>query len=333
MPGGQNWQRYAAPVPGALIAIGGAEDKLGRRKILGEFVRLAGGADARLAVISTASALGDQATEVYRSVFSGYGVSDVRGLRPVTRQEAGDPATVGQLDGVTGVFMTGGNQVRLSTVVAGTALGDALLAANAAGAVVGGTSAGASALTSHMVAFGAGGAVPRQRMAQLCAGLNLLPGMIIDQHFEQRTRIGRLMALVALSPSLLGIGVDEDTAAVFPPDGTFHVIGKGAVTVVDGREVESDAYEANQTARIMVSGAVLHSLPAGWRFDLAARKVAGRADAADDDRPPRARTPVAPTAARLARRMAAEGADDRVVQRNARQRARRAVAREEEASE
>lgn len=340
VPGRQNRWRYAAPVPGALIAIGGAEDKLGRKRILGEFVRLAGGADAHLAVISTASALGEQATELYRRVFAGYGVREVRGLRPITRREADDGEVAAVLDGVTGVFMTGGNQVRLSTVVAGTALGEALSAAHQAGAVVGGTSAGASALSAHMVAFGAGGAVPRQRMAQLCAGLGLVSGVIIDQHFEQRTRIGRLVALVALSPSLLGIGIDEDTAAIFRPEGTFDVIGKGVVTVVDGRTVESDAYDANQTARIMVSGAVLHSLPAGWRFDLAARTVAGRAELPTEGGttgtvpvPPVADPPSRPTAARLARRMAAEGADDRVVQRNARQRARRAATRGEEASE
>jgi cyanophycinase len=319
-------------MPGVLMAIGGAEDKLGRKSILGEFVRLAGGADARIVVISTASALGDEATDLYRRLFTRYGVGEVRGLRPVTRREADDARTVAALDGATGVFMTGGNQVRLSTVVAGTALGTALHEAHLAGAVIGGTSAGASALSSHMVAFGAAGAVPRQRMAQMCAGLGLLPGVIVDQHFEERSRIGRLIALVALSPSLLGIGIDEDTAALFHPDATFEVIGKGTVTVVDGRDVESDAFEANQTAKIMVSGAVLHSVPAGWSFDLEARRVAGRASRVEGVVLPAGMATAGPSAG-LVRRLAAEGADDRVVQRRARQRARRAAARGEEASE
>lgn len=316
------------------MAIGGAEDKLGRRTILGHFVRLAGGADARLAVISTASALGDEATQLYRQLFAGYGVTDVRGLRPVSRAEADDPDVAAVLDGVTGVFMTGGNQVRLSTVVAGTALGRALTAAHERGAVVAGTSAGASALSSHMVAFGAGGGIPRQRMAQMCAGLGLLPNVIVDQHFEQRSRIGRLVALVALSPSQLGIGVDEDTAAVVGPDGVLEVMGKGTVTVVDGTNVDSDAFEAVQTARIMVSGAVLHSLPGGWRFDLRRRRLAGRA--ADPMPVLASDEPV--TTRRQAQRVAAEGVDDRTVLRRARQRARQQArrvgrARGEEASE
>ena len=110
--------------------------------------------------------------------------------------------------------MTGGNQLRLSAVVTGTLFGEALHAAHRAGVAVGGTSAGASVLSTHMVAFGTGGATPKQRMTQLAAGLGLLPGCVIDQHFEQRNRYGRLLSLVAQSPSLLGIGIDEDTAAV-----------------------------------------------------------------------------------------------------------------------
>src|SRR5687768_15904808 len=117
---------------GVLLVIGGAEDKLGKRTILTRFARLAGGTAGTVAVISTASALGDTVTEVYRAIFERLGIAEVRGLRPETRQEADDPACAAMLDDVTGVFMTGGNQTKLSSVVAGTRLGAAIQEAYAA---------------------------------------------------------------------------------------------------------------------------------------------------------------------------------------------------------
>ena len=179
-------------------------------------------------------------------------------LRPATREEADAPGAAEAVERATGVFMTGGNQLRLSMVVAGTRLGAALLEAHRRGAVVGGTSAGASALSAHMVAFGGPGEVPKQRLAQLSAGLGLLPGAVIDQHFSQRNRLGRLLLLVAESPSQLGIGIDEDTAAVINPDGVLEVLGKGTVTVVDGSRATSDAFEVRARRPVLVAGVVLH---------------------------------------------------------------------------
>jgi cyanophycinase len=258
---------------GPLLIIGGAEDKLGSKVILNRFVRLAGGAQARIVVISTASSLGDEATEIYRVLFSGLGVADVRGVRPVTREQAEAADLADAVAEATGVFMTGGNQTKLTQVVAGTRLGDAILNAHDRGAVVAGTSAGASAVSSHMVSFGAEGPMPRQRMAHLSAGLGLLPGVIVDQHFTERNRVGRLLALVASSPTLLGVGIDEDTAILVTTDGTFEVIGRGAVLVVDGSRVETNAYDTRRSQPLMVSGAILHTLPTGYRFSLAERRV------------------------------------------------------------
>ena len=132
-----------------------------------------------------------------------------------------------------------------------------------------GTSAGASALSAHMVAFGGPGEVPKQRLAQLSAGLGLLPGAVIDQHFSQRNRLGRLLLLVAESPSQLGIGVDEDTAAVIQPDGVLEVLGKGTVTIVDGSRAESDAFEVRARRPVLVSGVVLAIVSAAaWAYKL-----------------------------------------------------------------
>jgi cyanophycinase len=258
---------------GPVMVIGGAEDKLRDKAILARFAKFAGGPEGHVVVISTASSMGDLATEAYRELFAGLGIEHVTGLRPDDREEAMDGAIAGALAQATGVFLTGGNQSRLAQVVAGTRLGDALFLAHDRGAVLAGTSAGASAMASHMVAFGRSGSTPKNRMAQLSAGLGILQGMVIDQHFEQRGRIGRLLAIVAGSPSLLGIGLDEDTCAVVHADQSLQVIGRGAVTIVDGSKVRTDAYRGKGYRPLMISGAVLHTLPSGYWFDLRTRRL------------------------------------------------------------
>jgi cyanophycinase len=258
------------------MAIGGAEDKLGRRTVLKTFVKLAGGADARIAVVPTASSLGPEIVEVYDALFRKLGAKDVVAARPQDREQAEDPEVVGLLDDVTGIFMTGGNQLKLSAIVNGTAFGEAIRAANRRGVVVAGTSAGASIQSSHMVAFGTGGSTPKQRMTQLAAGLGLVRDVVIDQHFGQRNRYGRLLMLVAQSPGLLGIGIDEDTGAVLTEeDGVelLRVVGRGVVTIFDGRNVVSNAHEARRTAPLLASGVVLHVLPAGSTFDLTTKTL------------------------------------------------------------
>jgi cyanophycinase len=269
---------------GAVMVIGGAEDKVRDKTILARFARLAGGAEARVVVISTASSLGEAATETYRDLFAGLGIDDVEGIRPEERDEADDPGVVNVMAEATGVFLTGGNQSRLTQVVGGTRLGDALANAHDRGAVLAGTSAGASAMASHMVAFGQPGNTPKNRMVQLSAGLGIVPGVVIDQHFEQRGRHGRLLALVAQSPSLVGMGLDEDTCAIIYPDQTMQVLGKGAVTIVDGRHVRTDAYRGRGYRPLMVSGAILHSLPSGYWFDLRSRRLLEGGDALGRER-------------------------------------------------
>lgn len=281
---------------GDLVIIGGAEDKLGHKTILQQFIDLAGGSSSRIAILATASSHGDSIIDVYWSLFTGLGAAEVSGLRPMSRAEANDEAAAAALDGVTGIFMTGGNQSRLTSVVAGTALGRKLLEANRSGVVVGGTSAGASAISSHMVAFGASGDLPKQRMGRLSAGLGLLPNMIIDQHFGKRNRIGRLLSLVSHSPSLLGIGLDEDTAVVVDPDDILEVVGSGAALIVDGSHIESTAFRAKRYDPLMVSGAILHALPEGSRFDLRSRLLVSAPPEDAEER-------------RRAQRLAADGED------------------------
>lgn len=261
---------------GPLFVIGGAEDKLRKRAVLAAFVRAAGGAQARIAVIPTASSLGPEVVDLYHSVFTRLGAAAVIGLRPEDRRQANDPAYAEQLGSATAIFMTGGNQLKLSGVIAGTTFGEAIKQAHKRGIPVGGTSAGASIQSSHMVAFGVGGTTPKQRMTQVAAGLGLVEGCVIDQHFDQRNRYGRLLMIVSESPHLLGIGVDEDTAAVIShtDDGDrIDVIGRGAVTIFDGSDMVTNAHEAGRNRPIMASGVRLHVLPAGAAFSMQRREL------------------------------------------------------------
>ena len=256
---------------GHVIVIGGAEDKVRDRLILSRFVALAGGPDARIAVISSASSLGPLAGETYKRIFTELGASDVWPIHATTRTQANDDTAARTVRDSTGVFMTGGNQLRLSSTIGGTAIAQAILERHRHGSVIAGTSAGASAMSSHMVAFGASGGTPKQRMVQMAAGLGLLPSVIVDQHFQQRNRLGRLLATIAQNPSLLGLGIDEDTAGVVGPDLVMEVIGRRSVTIVDGAASDTDAWEVRAHRPLMISNVVLHSLPAGYRFDLRRR--------------------------------------------------------------
>jgi len=259
----------------SLLIIGGAEDKVGRTTVLRRFVRLAGGSKARIVVIPTASSQPDEAVATYRAIFTRLGTPDIVTVDPPSRPAAEDEAFVQAIDDATGIFMTGGNQLKLAQLFVGTPLADAISRAHTRGAVVAGTSAGASIMSRFMISLGADGVTPLQRTGQLTSGLGLLPGVIVDQHFDQRARYGRLMALVAGSPDLLGIGIDEDTAAEIRDGRTLTVLGSGAIFVIDARAAVSDVSEARLHAPLLVSGAVVHSLPTGATFDLQTASLTG----------------------------------------------------------
>ncbi len=252
----------------SLLIIGGAEDKVGRVTILRRFVRLSGGRKARLVVIPTASSVPDEVLHVYSTVFERLGCQEVSCVDPASRLASGDPDLVSRVDEASGIFLSGGNQLKLSQLIVGTPLGAALTRAYRRGAVVAGTSAGASIMSQFMISMGDEGVTPRQRSSQLTAGLGLLPGVIVDQHFDQRARYGRLLSLVAGSPSLLGMGIDEDTAAEITDEQVLTVVGSGAVFVIDARNAVTDAHEARRDAPLLVTGAVVHTLPFGATFDL-----------------------------------------------------------------
>ncbi|MEP6797819.1 MAG: cyanophycinase [Lapillicoccus sp.] len=257
------------PRPRTLLIIGGAEDKIGRSLVLRRFVRLAGGRQSRIVIIPTASSFVDEVIDGYTAVFTRLRAgADIQVVHTDSRVGAGDPGLVARIENATGVFFTGGSQLKLSQYYVGTAVGEAIHAAYRRGTVIGGTSAGASIMSRFMISLGDEGLTPRQRSSQLTAGLGLLEDVIIDQHFDQRGRYGRLMSLVANSPNLLGLGIDENTATEIHDERTLTVLGVGGVFVIDARTAVTDAPDARHGAPLLVSGAVVHSLPMGATFDL-----------------------------------------------------------------
>jgi cyanophycinase len=259
----------AESIRGPLVAIGGAEDKMKERRVLRQLCQIAGGPKARIAVFPTASGIPDQIAEVYHRVFSELGVEAVRIFKITRRQEGAEPKVIEEVDRSTLIFFSGGDQLRLVATLGGTPLAQAIRRMNARGVPVAGTSAGAGALCQHMIASGRSGQVLGRRMVSLAPGLGLTNRIVIDQHFSQRHRMGRLFTAVALNPFLVGVGIDEDTAAYLGPDNRLSVWGRGSVTVVDGKHLShTDVHEVDGKNPAAVLGMSVHVLTAGCSFDL-----------------------------------------------------------------
>lgn len=258
---------------GWIIPIGGAEEKENSPVILQRFVDLCGGRDADIVVIPTASKLADTGAR-YERIFRELGVGRVTALDFDTRRDCEEPGRLARLADATGIFMTGGNQLRLSTILGGTSVAKSMRVSNASGVHVAGTSAGASFISEHMIAFGQEGHSPQADSVSLSPGLGLTNRFIIDQHFRQRDRLGRLLAALAYNPFPVGIGLDEDTAAFIGPDNTLEVEGSGGITVVDAGGIgfsSMDSVSAGET--VCMLGLTLHILTSGATFNLHTRKA------------------------------------------------------------
>jgi cyanophycinase len=256
---------------GWIIPIGGAEDKDNSPAILKRFVELAGGSDADIVVIPTASQMRDTGPR-YERLFGELGAERVVSIDFDTRRDADEPSRIARLEQASGVFFTGGNQLRLSTLIGGTPIAQAIRKLNARGVPVAGTSAGAAFISEHMIAFGDEGSTPIAGSVRLAPGLGLTNRFIIDQHFRQRDRLGRLLTALAYNPFAVGIGLDEDTAAFIAPDNTVHVEGSGGITVVDASDVEfSSMAEIEEGQPVCLLGIKLHLLTRGATFNLHTR--------------------------------------------------------------
>ena len=262
---------------GWIIPIGGAADKDANPTVLQRLVELCGGSEADIVVIPTASRLKDTGPR-YEELFRGMGVAQVEVLDFDTRRDCQEEGRLARLARASGIFFTGGNQLRLSTILGGTHVARSIRLRNAQGVTVAGTSAGAGFLSEHMIAFGSEGSSPRASSVRLAPGLGLTNRFVIDQHFRQRDRLGRLTAALAYNPFAIGIGLDEDTAAFISPDDTLEVEGSGAVTVVDAHDLQfSSMAHADEDDPVCMLGLGVHILIAGATFNLHTRRAsAGR---------------------------------------------------------
>ncbi|MEM7260878.1 MAG: cyanophycinase [Planctomycetota bacterium] len=266
--------RSADARPGMLMPIGGAEAKIRDRAVLRRFIEICGGESANIAILPTASQLKSTGPN-YEDVFADLGVDSARSIPIREREDANDSQWVDALLEADGLFMTGGNQLRLSTTLGGTKFGETLIEEHRKGLHVGGTSAGAAILSEHMIAFGREGSTPHGDMVTLAPGLGLTRQFIIDQHFRQRDRLGRLLTALSYNPSHVGIGLDEDTAAVIDPDGTLEVCGSGGLTIVDPQEVEFSSMDSSDPNEpVCVTGVRLHVLVHDGYFNPKTRQAA-----------------------------------------------------------
>ena len=279
----------AADRPGLVMAIGGAEDKVREKVVLRRFVAEAGGPDASIVVLATASEH-PETGERYADLFYDVDAGRVEVLRIRTREDALDagPDALDVLADASGFFMTGGSQLRISSALGGTPLAALLRRRHAEGMVVAGTSAGAAVLSQHMISMGESGGTPRRRLVQMAQGLGFTPELLIDQHFRRRDRMGRLVTALSYNPEPLGVGVDEDTAAMVAADGVLTVLGAGGVTVVDASELRfTDSHAIHRGQPVAMLGLRVDFLTSGCRYDtrrrvaLAPERVVAEPTAAD----------------------------------------------------
>jgi cyanophycinase len=260
-------------IGGHLVIIGGAEDKYNERRILHKFIALAGGAEARILIVPVASDYPEFSADVYTQTFRNVGLQRVKVLRATSRQAVIDADADELLADVTGVFISGGDQMRLVSMLGGTEFARLLEdRVRHSPLVLAGSSAGAAGMSATMIVRGDAASHPSKSTVRLSPGLGVLRNVIIDQHFTERGRLSRLITAVSYNPRQLGLGIDENTAVIISRDGTLEVNGHGTVTVVDGSRITyNDIAEVEDVQPFAVAGVQLHILRDGMRYDIVHR--------------------------------------------------------------
>jgi cyanophycinase len=263
------------PILYPIMIIGGAEDKVNGCGILTAFFESAGGNLATIGIIPCASqeqsVLGDR----YCQIFQGMGVQQVQVLDIRLPKECDDERWLNVVENCTGIFVTGGDQQRLCDLIGGGKFIESIKERIQLGKLVlAGTSAGAAMMGERMISGGSSGEFPNRSLVDLTDGLGFIPELLVDQHFSNRNRMARLMSAIAAYPDKLGIGIDEDTCAAFSDDGTFEVLGKGTITVIDPRELTYTNYlETGENSPISLHKLTVHVLSQGDRYHYQHRSV------------------------------------------------------------
>ena len=256
---------------GRLVIIGGAEDRKQDRVILKKFLELSGGQDARIKFITAASGIPDIVWQSYQAVFKDLGATQCELVPMWTRDDASNPSVVAQLAEADGIFMTGGDQNRLMQCLWESPAAQAMHRAfHVNGCCIAGTSAGAAVMSRQMLAQGTATPNPEKDVVQMDIGLGFVANAIIDQHFSQRQRLGRLLSALAQRPDMLGVGIDEDTALVIERGQSIEVVGRGSVTLLDPRKMRSNFETVDAQEKLEMLGLQLHMLPAGHRYPIPA---------------------------------------------------------------
>lgn len=255
-----------------LMAIGGALD-VEEPFIFKEFIRRAGGKRSKIVVLPQASGLKNTGKE-YAEIFQRLGAIS-KSLEFRERIQVDRKHHLDALRNATGVFLAGGTQLRITTIIGGTEFEKELLAAYHRGAIICGTSAGTAVMSKVMITHGRSGSTPREGLARFSPGIGFTDKILFDQHFRQKDRLGRLAYAVSMQPGVLGIGIDENTCAIVENDKRISVIGKNAVTIVDGKNIQStNAAEVEASHPVAVSGLTMHVLTEGCSFDMQKRQAA-----------------------------------------------------------
>lgn len=260
-------------IGGHLLVIGGAEDKYNERRILKKFLELAGGEKAEILIVPVASDFPEFAADVYTQAFRNLGIANPRVLRATSRQDIVQADVERLTDGVTGVFMTGGDQMRLVSLLGGTKLAERLRKmVRETNVVMAGTSAGAAAMSTSMIVRGDASSHPHKNAVKLSPGLGFLKNIIIDQHFSERGRISRLITAVSYNPYNLGIGIDENTAIILDGKGILEVFGQGSTTIVDGSQISfNEIAEVGDNEAFSICGVQFHVLRDGLVYNYLER--------------------------------------------------------------
>ncbi len=261
------------PGIGRIVAIGGAEDRTGEREILRRVIAMATSAAPVVGVITTASGYPDQVFASYEAVFHGLGADRVHHLDIRDREGARDPEAVELIETCDVMFMSGGDQLRLTNLLGGSPVLEAMRSSNRAGALIAGTSAGAACMSATMIYDGQAADALRKGAVKMTAGLAFLDGVVIDSHFLERGRFTRLMEVGATNPSYIGIGIGEDAAVIVHPGNVLEAAGNGHVIIVDSNDLySSNVAELYDGEPVAVSHVVMHALTRGFGFDVAQRR-------------------------------------------------------------
>lgn len=258
---------------GYLIIIGGAEDKSNDCTILKEFINLSNEVNDEIIIITTATKLPSQVGMDYKEIFEELGAKKINIVNIDNRKDANESGLKDKILRAGGVFFTGGDQLRITSLLGGTEVYKALHRAYLQGTLIAGTSAGASAMSQTMIIDGEDEAGPKKCTLKMAPGMGLLSDVVVDQHFAQRGRIGRLMVAVAENPYVLGVGIDENTAIIVEPNDIFRVIGEGTVTVIDGSNISyTNVSELKPDQSLALCDVKIHILPKDYHFDLKKRE-------------------------------------------------------------